>query len=127
MEKIKKMAKAIIESGFEVVGIRTLEDDENYKIGDVCRESYEWDLEHDCSTYYTTGETAGGTCATIIQYEKDWTEEEELIEAIKVAYESNSAYPGQKVIIGGDVINTDYGHSDEDEVRIEDAVVIYKI
>ena len=123
----KEIAKAIINSGYEVVGIRTLEGDENYEVGDTCRESYEWDLEHDCSTYFTTGETAGGTCATFIEYEKNWTSEDELIEAIEKAYKSNSAYPGAKVVIAGDVINTEYGHSDEDEVRIEDAEVIYKL
>lgn len=28
------------------------------------RESYTWDSDRDCSTYYTTGETVDGTCAT---------------------------------------------------------------
>lgn len=124
---LKEIAKEIIENGYEVVGVRTLEEDENYKVGDTCRESYEWDLEKDCSTYYTTGEKAGGTCATFIQYEKDWTSEDELIKAIQEAYERNLEYQGDKVVIGGNTINTEYGHADEDEVRIEEAEVIYRI
>lgn len=47
-------------------GIRGLCPDEEYEIGDTPRESYDWDLEWDCSTRSTTGETIGGTCAVCI-------------------------------------------------------------
>lgn len=123
MKNIEIIAKEIVEKGYNHVGVRSLEEDENYQVGDVCRESYEWDLEHDCSTYYTTGETAGGTCATRVDYDSFYNEEKELIEALKEAIKSNDDYVGKKVVIAGEY-ESGFGHGDLDEVRIVDAVVI---
>lgn len=122
MEKrYEEIIKRIIDEGYTVAGIRTLEDDENYVVGDDCRESYEWDLEHDCSTYFTTGETAGGTCATVFEIDDVPNTINNMIAAI----ESNNGYRGaRQVVIAGHSTDQSFGHGDEDEVRIVDAVVV---
>ena len=43
-------------------GLRSLSEDEDYSIGDIPRDSYDWDEENDCSSYYTDGTTLGGVC-----------------------------------------------------------------
>lgn len=119
--KLEEIAKGIIEGGYVYAGIRTLEDDEIYKVGDMCRESYEWDLEHDCSTYYTTGETAGGTCATGFEVDEDV---DSMVKNMITAIESNNSYVGlRQVVIAGNKANTSFA-GDEDEVRIVDAIVV---
>ena len=70
-------------------GIRALCPDEDYIIGDTPRESYDWDLEWDCSTRNTTGETIGGTCAVGIADIGD-------IESIKRAIDGAGLYAGLK-------------------------------
>lgn len=129
--KYLELAKEILENNYAVVGVRSLREDEHYEVGDYCRESYEWDLEHDCSTYDLygeEGEKAGGTCATYIEsnYFKtdDW--ERELAERIEKAIEYNRSYDGEQVIIAGDGANTD-GRFDPNEVRIVNARVIMRV
>lgn len=120
------IAKEIIEKRFYAVGVRSLCEDEQYSIGDYCRESYEWDIEEDCSTYYTTGETANGTCATHIDNQYFTTNDEviELAERIaQVVKENQDNYGGQQIIIAGNQINRD-GLFDSDEIRIANAIVI---
>lgn len=68
-------------------GIRGLCPDEEYEIGDTPRESYDWDLEWDCSTRSTTGETIGGTCAVCIADTED-------IGSIEKAMEGAGLYAG---------------------------------
>ncbi|MGG4034187.1 hypothetical protein ABEV74_10890 [Paenibacillus cisolokensis] len=122
----KALAKEILDNNY-VAGVRNLCDDENYEVGDECRQSYEWDLEYDCSTYYTTGEVAGGTCATNIEsnYFKtdDWVSE--LAERLRAVVEMNAKEYGGKrqAIIVGKQVETD-GYFDPEEVRIVDAVVL---
>lgn len=131
----KAIAKYIIENGL-YAGVRGLQEDEEYKVGDSCRESYEWDLELDCSTYDTDGEeglTVGGTCATDVErnimseYTDDWEDEaylNQVADAIKKAVELNEDYGvGPQVIIAGDDINNNI-EADDHEVRIVDAKVI---
>lgn len=50
---VKNIIDLIEASGAEYIGIRHLADDEHYNVGDYCRNSYDWDYEHDCSTYET--------------------------------------------------------------------------
>lgn len=123
MTDYKKIAQIIIDLDPATVGVRSLRDDENYSVGDYCRESYEWDWENDCSTYTTSGEdgeTAGGTCATSIRF--GTYDADELAEEIKKSVEYNSEYGGKQVIIVG-YPNID-GTFDEGECRIVDAKVI---
>lgn len=37
------------ENGNRCFAVRALKDDESYSVDDVCRESYDWDFENDCS------------------------------------------------------------------------------
>lgn len=120
-----EIAKEILENNY-LAGVRALADDEDYKVGDYCRDSYEWDLENDCSTYHTTGELANGTCATMIETEQfktdDW--ETELIENIKKALEANKdRYGDKQVIVVSKQVNND-GMFDPGEIRLVNAKVI---
>jgi len=130
MEKnFKAIAKKILENGNSVVGIRSLCDDESHQEGAELRESYEWDFENDCSTYSTTGETAGGTCATFINTDDVWfngfdeEDVETLAEKLEVAFETNGTYAGVKAVIVGDRFTMD-GVFDHGEVRIINAKVL---
>lgn len=127
-----ELAQKIIEEGYEVVGVRNAYDDENYAIGDTCRESYEWDLAEDCSTYHTTGLTAGGTCATQIDVDTTYyaTNDHvtELAENIAKIVKQNEVYCGEsQIVIAGYDTCTEYDLSDENEVRIVDAEVIANV
>lgn len=125
-----KIAKIIYEEGYHFAGVRSLTDDESYKIGDTCRQSYEWDREADCSTYYTTGLKAGGTCAIEVRtdYLDNETEEEdiqELAQRIEKALIETDLYLGTiKAVIGGYDTYTDLDLSDDNEIRIIDPIVI---
>ena len=125
----KEIAKKILENGNDVVGIRSLCNDESSQEGAECRESYEWDFENDCSTYSTTGETAGGTCVTLIDTEGVWfdgfdsDDVDLLAENIEVALNTNDVYEGVTAIIVGDKFNTD-GIFDQEEMRIVKAKVL---
>lgn len=124
-----KIALEIIKNHkYEAVGVRSLCEDENYKEGDYTRDSYEWDLEEDCSTYYTTKETTNGTCATEIII-SDWISEDdapELAEKIKLALKNNEMYGGKQVILSGKATPKDT-QLDEGEIRIKNAKVIATI
>ena len=121
------VAKNIIENKYGYVAIRSIDKDESYEIGDFCRESYEWDIENDCSSYLTTQELAGGTCGTIVNTWDLYYDEEsipELIENLKKAIKLNKAYGfNGQIIIAGDK-RSDGCLDDENEVRIVDAKVI---
>ena len=109
---------------YAFIGIRALADDETYEVGDACRDSYEWDYENDCSTYYTTGESANGTCAVRVDTDDDDTDEqisEKINEIVK-----NMNYVGDYVLIGGDSYNLDGAFDNDQEIRIIDATVIKK-
>lgn len=111
------------------LGLRSLESDESTEIGAELRESYTWDIEQDCSTYHTTGETLNGTCSTGIEMDaRDIDEDsiEELTAAIEKAYEINKSYGSTvgMVVIGG--TSHEYGN-DDDEYIIENAEVVSHI
>ncbi|WP_019536546.1 hypothetical protein [Paenibacillus ginsengihumi] len=119
------IAQEILDNGY-IAGVRSLCDDEQYEVGDECRPSYEWDLENDCSTYYTTGELAGGTCATIVDTSYFETDDSvaELAARLQEVAKTNQAYGGKRqAIIVGHRVNND-GLFDPDEVRIVDATVL---
>ena len=73
--------EAIESSGYSWIGIRHLSDDENYQIGDYCRNSYDWNYEYDCSTYETDEpQELPGTCAYNTQIMTGWDDPEEMEE-----------------------------------------------
>lgn len=117
------LAKEILNEGYSAIGVRGVYDDEQYAVGDECRESYEWDFASDCSTYYTTGEKAGGTCATHIDIQTD--DVEDLAARIEAAIEQNEEYGAERqvIIAGHDGVNNDAA-LDHGEVRIYNAFVI---
>ena len=111
------------------LGLRSLEDDESSEIGAELRESYTWDMEHDCSTYHTTGETLNGTCSTGLEVDaRDIDEDsvEELAAAIEKAYAVNKSYGSTvgMVVIGGTC--HEYGNDDAEYI-IENAEVVAHI
>lgn len=119
------IAQQMLDENYNVVGVRSVCDDENYAIGDDCRQSYDWDNENDCSTYNTSQVTAGGTCATHIDTQyfatSDW--DYELADRIAKIVGDNSVYGGQQIIIAGNGVNNDM-MLDPGEVRIRNAYVI---
>lgn len=121
----RAIAQEILDNGY-IAGVRSLCDDEDYAVGDDCRPSYEWDLENDCSAYYTTGELAVGTCATSIDtnYFKTDNPVAELAARLQKVAQENKSYGGKRqAIIVGHRVNND-GYFDPDEVRIIDATVL---
>lgn len=108
-----------------VVGIRHLTYDETYQVGDMCRNSFEWNYERDCSSYETTEPVElNGTCAYCIPGFDDFDldEIEEATEVFNTALrESEENYVGGMVVVAG----TSYTYGDdENEVIIWDAEVI---
>ena len=90
-------------------GIRGLCEDEDYAVGDEPRESYDWDMEQDCSTRVTTGRTLGGTCAVAIHDTED-------IASVQAARDGAGLYagPGGRMAL----IHADRGEygNDPDEI-----------
>jgi hypothetical protein len=107
------------------LGIRATRKDEHYAVEDECRESYDWDLENDCSTYFTTGETAGGTCGIAIDTDAETAEElaERIADAVtafsKMGYGDKK---GQTILIACWDIERDR-YIDDSEIRIKGAWV----
>lgn len=105
-----------------IAGVRTLREDEQYEVDDECRQSYEWDLENDCSAYFTTGELAGGTCATTIDISSG--DIDTIAAEIERIVEVNKAYADDRqVVIAGKSVNND-GYFDTGEIRIVNAFVL---
>lgn len=125
MQKYIELAEKMLNGNISIIGIRALCDDEQYEVGDKCRESYEWDIENDCSTYDTTGEKANGTCATHVDTNYFKTENHviELAERIRTIQEKNRVYGKNQVVIAGERVNND-GYFDEGEIRIVNAYVL---
>lgn len=118
----EELIKAIDESGYEYIGIRHLEDDEEYAVGDFLRNSYDWDYEYDCSSYDTDEPVElPGSCAYHTGIQAGWDDEEEIAEKLDKAIAGSSCYSGKAVIIGGN--RSEWGNDDH-EIIIEDAVVI---
>ncbi len=121
-KKYEDVIKLIKERKFRIIGVRSLCDDEEYNIGDICRYSYDWNHVYDRSTYGYENVQLNGTCAinTFIDYV--WDEDEEIVEKIEAAYEK-AYWKEEVVLIAGN--KWEYGE-DDNEVIIEDAEVIFK-
>lgn len=116
-----EIAKIIKESKYQFFGIRHLADDEDYKIGDIARNSYDWDYENDISSYHTDPIELDGTCAYNTQIESDFDELEEIVEKLNKSIK-NATYSGKIAVLGCNYI--EYG-ADENEIIMEDAEVLF--
>ena len=120
----QELLKKVNEEGYSVVAIRHLSDDENYSIGDICRNSYNWNYEYDLSSYFTEEpEELNGTCGYSISKicGLDVEEIECAEKILSNGIENASVYSGKTVIIAGYLY--EYGN-DENEVIVANAEVI---
>ena len=105
-------------SKYNVLGLRSTCPDEKYKVGSRARNSYDWDMENDCSS----DEELNGTSA--IMLDSAWLEDaEDLIARIKDALPDVGKYNGGKniVLLGG---WREAQGTDEGERVIEDAKIL---
>lgn len=120
---MKKLIKKINQEGYTFVGIRHLSNDEAYKVGDFCRNSYDWDYENDCSSYDSESpEELPGTCVYDTRIDSNWDDDEEIEEKILKAISESSFYSGKIAVIAGNY--AEYGN-DPEEIIIRDAEVIF--
>lgn len=120
---MEELIRKINEEGYAWIGIRHLADDENYKVGDFCRNSYDWDYENDRSSYENDDpEELPGTCAYNTRINSGWDEDEEIEIKLKKAISGSACYSGKIAVIAGDF--AEYGN-DPEEIIIENAEVIY--
>lgn len=124
MMNVQEILNKVNEEGYSVVAIRHCAEDEDYAVGDICRNSYDWNYELDCSTYDTDEPVElEGACGYHVRgFENlDADEIEEATEIFEKAMKEAETYYGKVVIIAG--YRYAYGN-DENEVIIEDAEVI---
>lgn len=120
---MEELIRKINEEGYTWIGIRHLADDENYKVGDFCRNSYDWDYENDRSSYENDDpEELPGTCAYNTRINSGWDEDEEIEIKLKKAISGSACYSGKIAVIAGNY--AEYGN-DPEEIIIENAEVIY--
>ena len=63
MTNVEKILETIKKNDYSVVAIRHCCPDEEYKIGDICRNSFAWNEEYECSSYDTEEpEEMDGVC-----------------------------------------------------------------
>jgi hypothetical protein len=133
--ELKEIAEKVLNDSTLRFGVRTLDDDESYEVGDKARESFAWDFEADSSVYDLDNntESAGYTCATGVDESQDtdgYADVEEdvqnLVEAMKVAinYNAKSYNPAKNskmvIILGQE--NWEF-ETDDFEINLEDAEV----
>lgn len=124
MMNVQEILNKVNEEGYSVVAIRHCAEDEDYAVGDICRNSYDWNYELDCSTYDTDEPVElEGACGYHVRgFENlDADEIEEATELLNKALKGAELYCGKMVVIAGHSYT--YGN-DENEVIIEDAEVI---
>lgn len=124
MLNVEEILKKANEEGHSVLAIRHCAEDEVYSVGDICRNSYDWNYELDHSTYEDEEQVElDGTCGLhVVGFENlDDEEVEEATELFNRAMEQANIYSGNIVIIAGD--RFEYGN-EENEVIIEAAEVI---
>lgn len=122
---MKEIIRKITEENYKWIGIRHLAEDENYTVGDFCRNSYDWDYENDCSSYDAENPIElDGTCAYDTRIDSNWDDDEEIEEKILKAISESDCYSGRIAIIAGNY--AEYGN-DPEEIIIENAEVIYLV
>lgn len=122
--KAEEILNAIKKTDYEFYGIRGWND--TYQIGQVLPESVEWDYEYD----QPTENEVGGTCTTLIEFDQDWDEDEEIVEAIEKSLEIQKTYYHYPCLylVGSNKRNPRNAYeADENEAILADATVIIKI
>jgi len=110
---------------YEYVAVRALSEDEDYNVGDTCRNSFDHDYENDVTTYGTDEEIElNGTCGVDTTIDTFYDEEATMIEKIENAMNHSIHYIGKKVLIVG---NTAECGNDDMELIIEDAIVFAEL
>ena len=128
------LVKAVLEAyenGYRNFGIRVTPHECNpLAVGDNIPDSYDWDVENDCSTYETTGETLGGACTVGINTSCIWfdgsdEDNADLAEEIENAIQKakKAGYWGEQIILAGNETGCEYGQ-DADEIILPNAKVI---
>lgn len=124
MTNVAEILNKANEKGCGCIAIRHCAEDETYSVGDMCRNSFDWNYELDHSTYEDEEQIElNGTCGLHVRGFENLDEEEieEATELFNKAMERANAYIGHVVVIAGN--RFEYGN-DEDEVIIRDAEVI---
>lgn len=118
----EQVIEKLKESDYSYFGIRHLTDDEEYNVGDICRNSYDWDYESDCSSYDTDEPVElDGTCAYRVDIDLAWDDDSEIEAKIQDALDSSDCYSGRAVIIAG---NRAEDGADDCEIIISNAEVL---
>lgn len=110
-----------MKTGLCAYAVRYMQDDERMEVGAICRRSYDWDYEHDCSRYETDGAQLPGACGLCLHDIDEDSTAEEIRDAALEALKNNIPYCGTPVIIGG---NRWTGGNDHNEIIIEEAEII---
>lgn len=125
MQNLANEIKAAYENGYRFFGVRNITRElDKLSVGDTCPNSYDWDVENDCSTYCTTGETLDGASAIHVNADPFCDGDEEISEAIESAAKQAAAYDdeGELVLIASKD-GSDWGF-DKNEIVLENAIVI---
>ena len=92
----KEVLKKMNENYFSVAAIRRCRKDENYEVGDICRNSFDWNYEKDESTFEDDEPVElSGTCGMRIENLEN-LDNEEAAEAEKIlekALKDSESYP----------------------------------
>ena len=128
MEELLNIMKAAHKDGFRSFGIRSINTriSGRANVGDILPESYDWDIEQDCSTYDTTGETLSGTCAVWvntewINYDDEW--DPDILKSLESGLKIAHSYYGDECVLVGSKEGGEWGN-DEREIILEDAQVL---
>ena len=126
MKDLREIAKVIMSSDYNYFGIRHCTDDENYNVGDTCRNWYAWEYEYDRSTFDTDEPIElNGACALDTHINELFDDDEdEIIEKLEKVLKASDIYCGNAILIASDY--TEYG-MDDDEIIMENAVVLAKL
>lgn len=120
---MEELIRKITEEKYMYVGIRRLCDDEEYNVGDICRNSYDWDYENDCSSYESNNPVElPGSCSFDTGIIAEWDDESEIRQKLENAIDASDCYCGRLAVIAGNM--SEYG-GDECEIIIKNAEVIY--
>lgn len=122
---VEEILKTVNNEGATVIAIRHCCDDEEYSVGDWCRNSYNWNLELDQSSYYDDEPNElPGTCGINVSgfQNLDSDEVDEAEKLLRKAVKKASCYSGRLAVIVG--YNGYEYEADDGEVIIRDAQVI---
>lgn len=117
-EEIERLVELINADGRCAFGIRSLCGDEDYKVGETARPSYDWDHETDRTTYGTDGEREIGTAAIQVGVCDVAVTSDDVRKAVAAA----KAYGGRRLALLASDDCT--GGEDVHEVDLRDAEVL---